>query len=315
MAGKLAALLPGYLDYLRRKNFAISTINSRQRELYLFAAYCAERALTEPAEVTVSFMERYRKYVCEKKATGTGTRISAQYQIRLLCAVRDYMRFLVKQGHMLFNPALEVELPKVGTRLPRNVLSAEEAAKIVRVPHRIPAIELRNRALLEVLYSTGIRRAEVARLDMADVDFESGRILIRQGKGDHDRVVPAGKNALVWLQKYLNESRPVLLADHEETGALFISSENERGRLRLDSVTHAVSEARKRAGIEKQGSTHMLRHTAATLMLENGADVRFVQQLLGHKELGSTQKYTHVAIRKLKEVHAKTHPAKFRRMS
>lgn len=313
IAGKLAGQIPAYLESLTRRNFSTATIKGRQREIYIFAAYCAERTVSEPSEITVSFMERYRKHITEKK-TAAGTRISAQYQIGLLCAVRDYMRFLVKQGHMLFNPALEIDLPKIGTRLPRNVLSADEAAKIVRVPHRIPAIELRNRALLEVLYSTGIRRAEAAGLDIADINFESGTILIRQGKGDHDRVVPAGRNALVWLQKYLNESRPVLLADREDTSALFISRENSRGRMAAESVTHAVSEARKRAGIEKKGSTHMLRHTAATLMLENGADVRFVQQLLGHKELGSTQKYTHVAIRKLKEVHEKTHPAKFRRM-
>lgn len=314
VSGKLAELIFAYIASLEARNFSKSTIKGRRREVFLFASYCAARAITEPSQITVHFMERYRKHVTEKTSQRSGARISTQSQISQLCAVRDYFRYLTKYGHMLFNPALEVELPKIGRRLPRNILSADEASKILRAKHRIPAIETRNRAMLELLYSTGMRRAELSALDIADINFESGTILIREGKGGHDRVVPAGKNSLFWIVKYLSESRPVLLSGFEDCGALFISSESVRGRISTDSVTHAVTETRKRAGIEKEGSAHMFRHTAATLMLENGADIRFIQKLLGHKELGSTQKYTHVSIRKLKEIHAKTHPARLRRM-
>ncbi|MBE7440294.1 MAG: tyrosine-type recombinase/integrase [Spirochaetales bacterium] len=308
----LSLHLPGYLATLKRLNRAPSTIRGQKEALGLFVSFCVERGITDPASLTVGVVERYRKFLSERRARRSGAVLSASSRINLLCAVREYCRYLTKQGHMLFNPALAVELPKMGRHLPR-VLSAAEAERIVRVQNRVPAIELRNRALLEVLYATGMRRSEISGLDLADVNFESGTILIREGKGGHDRVVPAGRNALVWIQKYLKESRPLILSTFTDCGALFLSTQGERGRMSTDTISHTVTSSRKRAGVEKEGSTHMFRHTAATLMLENGADVRFVQQLLGHRELGSTQRYTHVSIRKLKEVHEKTHPARFRR--
>jgi len=308
----LSLHLPGYLACLERRNYAPGTIRQQRDALRLFLSFCADRGITDPACLTVGVVERYRKFLFERRARRSGAVLSASTRINLLCAVREYCRYLTQTGQMLCNPALAVELPKMGRHLP-HVLSAPEAERIVRVRNRVPAIELRNRALLEVLYATGMRRSELCGLDLADVNFESGTILIREGKGGHDRVVPAGKNALVWIQKYLEESRPLLLAGFTDCGALFLASQGQRGRMSPDIISHTVSAYRKRAGVEKEGSTHMFRHTAATLMLENGADVRFVQQLLGHRELGSTQRYTHVSIRKLREVHEKTHPARFRR--
>lgn len=310
---KIAGLLPGYMDYLAQKNFSALTMAGRRNELLPFVKYCAERAVTEPSQITVSLIDRYTKYVTGRISNVTGKKLRPSTQIHFLSSVRDYLRFLVKRGHMLFNPALEVELPRMGHMLPRNVLTQDEAERIMMVPDIFDPLGLRSRALLEVLYSTGVRRSELARMDITDVDFAAGTIFVREGKGQKDRVVPVGARALSWVQKYLNDVRPALLAGRIDDGALFLNVQGTR--LGVEMVTETVTTARKKAGVEKQGSAHMLRHTAATLMLENGADVRYVQELLGHEELTSTQRYTHVAIRKLKEVHEKTHPAKFRKVN
>lgn len=312
LTGRLVELTPAYLDHLKDRNYSPGTVNARRRELSGFLSFCAERAVVEPAQLTVSLVERFRKELARRVSDTTGRRLSPATQISRLSMLRDFLRFLVKRGELLFNPALEVELPKMGVRLPRGVLTAHEAERMLCVPDIETPSGLRNRALLELLYSTAIRRAELAALDMVDVNSSAGTVFVRQGKGQVDRVVPVGERALVWLEKYVDAARPSLLLGRPDHGALFVSAEGTR--LTPDMVTHIASQARTEAGIEKQGAAHILRHTAATLMLENGADVRHVQQLLGHRELSSTQRYTHVAIRQLKEVHARTHPgANFKR--
>lgn len=312
VTGRLAELMPAYLDHLKDRNYSPGTVRGRGRELAGFLTFCIERAVSEPAQLTVSLVERYRKELARRVSDTTGKRLSPATQISRLSMLRDFMKFLVKRGELLFNPALEVELPKMGLRLPRGVLTAIEVERMLSVPDINEPAGLRNRALLELLYSTAIRRAELSALDMNDINPSAGTAFIRQGKGQIDRVVPVGERALAWLEKYGDSARPALLLGRPDDGALFVSSEGTR--LTPDMVSHIASQARAAAGIEKQGAAHLLRHTAATLMLENGADVRHVQQLLGHRELSSTQRYTHVAIRQLKEVHARTHPgANFRR--
>lgn len=308
--GELAGHVVPYIESLLQKNFSLETLTGRRRELREFLSFCFDRSITEPSQITVSLVERFRKYTSEHISSVTGHRRSVVTQIHLLSTLRDYLRYLVKKGEMLFNPALEVDLPRMEHRLPRNVLTADETEQILMMPDLTDPLGLRNRAMLEVLYSTGVRRAELRGIDIADVSFAGGTIFVRQGKGKYDRVVPVGERALSWIQKYLDDVRSVFANEYSEN-ALFLSQEGNR--ISKDMVTMIVTAYRKAAGITKKGSAHMFRHTAATLMLENGADVRYVQALLGHRELSSTQRYTHVAIRKLKEVHEKTHPAKFRR--
>jgi len=159
--------------------------------------------------------------------------------------------------------------------------------------------------MMEVFYSTAIRRAELVNLRIYDVDRDRGTLMVREGKGRRDRVAPLGERALLWVDKYLGESRPELVAAIDD-GALFLSSMGEA--LSLDHVSILVRQYVDRADLGKRGACHLFRHTAATLMLENGADIRFIQQLLGHAKLDTTAIYTQVSIHKLKEVHALTHP-------
>jgi integrase/recombinase XerD len=180
-----------------------------------------------------------------------------------------------------------------------------EAEAVLRVPNTDDVLGLRDRAMLEVLYCTGIRRAELCSLRIFDVDSYRGTIFVRHGKGLRDRVVPLGERAVMWLAKYVAESRPQLVAAVDE-GALFLTAQGEP--MTNMRATQMVRDAVIAAGIDKKGACHLFRHTVATLMLENGADIRYIQHLLGHAYLTTTQIYTHVSIHKLKEVHAQTHP-------
>lgn len=309
--GTLRRLSGAYLEQMEAAGYSESTVNGRIWYLLRFIDWCEERSLQLPTEVTPAVMERYLKHVAGCRTRRSGRPFARGVQIALLSAVREFFKWLAKRGLVLFNPALELEMPRRGRTLPRNVLSAAEAERILCEPDITEPLGIRDRTILELLYSTGMRRFELCNLEISDIDIRQGTVFIREGKGRKDRIIPAGERSLRWVEKYLADSRPVLVSEHGDDGHLFLTV---RGApLKTPTVSHIVSMYRERAGIEKAGSSHMFRHTAATLMLENGADVRYVQQMLGHDSLQSTQVYTHVSIRKLKEVHARTHPARFRR--
>ena len=173
-------------------------------------------------------------------------------------------------------------------------------------PNLADPLGLRDRAILETLYSTGMRRLELINLKLYDLDTERGTILIRQGKGKKDRVIPIGDRALAWTQKYLEKSRPKLVAEPDD-GTVFLTAQGEP--FSRDHLSDAVRTHILAAQLGKTGACHLFRHTMATLMLEGGADIRFIQQMLGHADLSTTQIYTQVSIRLLKQIHSATHPA------
>jgi integrase/recombinase XerD len=167
--------------------------------------------------------------------------------------------------------------------------------------------------MMEVLYATGMRRMELARLELGDIEAERCVVLVREGKGGKDRLLPLGERALHWVQQYLDKARPVLAWDADDK-TLFLG--NEGKPLHPMWLSTVIAKRVDAAEIGKRGSCHLFRHTMATLMLEGGADIRFIQAMLGHAELSTTQIYTQVAIRQLQQVHAMTHPgAKRRRRS
>lgn len=165
---------------------------------------------------------------------------------------------------------------------------------------------LRDRAMLELLYGTGLRRMELAGLNVADIEAERGTLHVRRGKGGKGRFLPIGERALAWVKKYEAEARPLLQVDPHEP-ALFLNIDGKR--LSMNAMSSRVRGYLDKAGIHKAGACHLFRHTMATAMLDNGADVRHVQEMLGHADIGTTQLYTKVSVAKLKAVHAATHPA------
>jgi len=182
----------------------------------------------------------------------------------------------------------------------------EEAERIIQQPDVNQAEGLRDRAILETFYSTGMRRMELAHLKVYDLDADRGTLTIRQGKGRKDRVIPIGERAVEWIAKYLRESRPQLEAGGADDGTVFLTHMGEPfDRRQLTALVRGYLIASK---VGKTGGCHLFRHTVATLMLENGADIRVIQQMLGHAKLTTTELYTRVSINLLRQVYSATHP-------
>ena len=283
------------------------TVATREASLKVFIAWCAERSIAEPAEISRALLERYRRHLYYARSR-SGKPLSLATQHNRLTAVKGFCRYLTKEGVIGVNPAAEFELPRVHRRLPRAILSVAEVEAVCRQTLLHGESGIRDRAIIETLYATGIRRRECTLLDLYDLDREQGTLMVREGKGRKDRMLPIGERALAWLDRYLTDVRPSLLAGNADDQALFL---NDRGeRYRVHQLSDKVRAYLTAAGIEKPGACHLFRHTMATLMLENGADIRFIQAMLGHASLETTTIYTQVSIRALKEVYARTHPAR-----
>lgn len=299
-----ATLLAQYLEWLTIKNFSPATVVGRAHYLGVFIAWCAERSLTQPRDVTKPVLDRYARTLYHYRKEN-GQPLSFRSQHTHLVPVRSFFKWLAKENLILFNPASELELPKLGHRLPKHVLTAAEADQVLSQPSLADPLGIRDRAILETFYSTGMRRAELIGLKLYDLDVERGTVMIRQGKGQKDRMVPIGERALAFIDKYLVEVRPSLALEPDE-GTIFLTHEGLP--FTPNRMTQLVRDHVDASGIGKRGACHLFRHTMATLMLEGGADIRFIQQMLGHAKLETTQIYTQVSIRQLKAIHSATHP-------
>jgi integrase/recombinase XerD len=283
--------------------------HSRHMVLQRFVAWLDERAITEPAQITRPVIERYQRHLWLARKPN-GQPLSVQTQLAALHALIAWFRWLTRERHIPHNPASDLELPKPPKKLPRAILSVAQVEAILAQADTGEPMGLRNRAILEVFYSCGIRRLELIGLKLYDVHVERGMLMVRQGKGGKDRFIPIGERACAWLARYLNEVRPELATSAHEQ-ALFL---DEVGRpLKTSYLGDVVKRHIEAAGIEVTGACHLFRHACATHMLEGGADIRFIQAMLGHAQLSTTEVYTHVSIAKLKEIHAATHPAKLER--
>ena len=280
------------------------TIENRRAMLSFLVDWLAERGVTRPVEVTRPMLEGYQR-ACFHYRKRDGHPLSFRSQSQRLLAVRAFFKWATRAHLILHNPASEIDLPKVEQRLPRPALSQAEAELVLSMPELADPAGLRDRAMLEVLYATGIRRSELAHLAVFDVDDDRQTLLVRQGKGKRDRMVPIGERALLWVRRYLTEARPRLVAEPDD-GTLFVSADGVG--FSPDRLTQICRGYVLASGVPKQGACHLFRHTMATLMLEGGADIRYIQAMLGHAELSTTQIYTQVSIRALQAVHAATHP-------
>lgn len=302
----LAGRAQQYLDWMATSNYSERTLHDRRVHLGYFFDWCEERGLTRPSEITKPIIERYQRYLFHYRKQRDGKPLPVRTQHQRLVPIRTYFKWLVKNNYLLYNPASDIDLPRLEFRLPRQILTASEAEAILNLPEVREPLGLRDRAVLETFYSTGLRRGELARLGIYDLDAERGLLFVRQGKGGKDRMVPIGDRALLWVQKYLYEVRPSLVVPPDQ-GLLFLTGHGDP--FHQDSLTTLVRGYINRSGCGKKGSCHLFRHTMATLMLENGADLRSIQEILGHAQLSTTQIYTQVSLRRLKEVHTLTHPA------
>lgn len=294
------------MAWRRERNWSETTLKTQTHHSYRFILWASERGVHYGAEVTRPVLERYQRHLYQyRKANGEP--LSTRTQRTALQPLQVWFRWMTQQSLILANPAADLELPRLEKRLPRHILSVEEVEQVLALPDLTTPAGIRDRALMELLWSTGIRRGEAARLETYSVDASRRTVTIVQGKGKKDRVVPVGVRALWWVQHYVQQIRPQLLVN-PHCKALFLALDGVEG-LGPNGITNAVGAYIRASGIVKWGSCHLFRHAMATQMLENGADLRWIQVMLGHASVESTQIYTQVSIRALAAVHASTHPA------
>ena len=303
-AGTLGGYALAYMRDLEIRNYSAHTVKNLHANLRVFLTWCDERGLLTPAEISPEVLKRFQRQLYHHRKTN-GDRLSFSAQRQRLSAVKRLYRWLLKERVVDWNPTDTIDLPRTELRLPKAVLSIREAERVLAQPDLSTPVGVRDRAILETLYSTGIRRQEAVDLDLYSIDVEGGVLTVRQGKGKKDRMIPIGRRALEWIERYVEEVRPELVMAPDD-GALFLTT--KRGRFSPERMSTLVRQHVAAANLGKHGSCHLFRHTMATLMLEGGADIRFIQAMLGHVSLEATQVYTRVAIRKLKEVHELSHP-------
>jgi len=300
-------LLEGYTTYLHALNRRPKTIATHRTRNLRFFGWAASRNIRHPSEVLPRHITDYQKHVATILSED-GRPYSVMVRNQHLAAVAGFFRWLRRDGHLAHNPTADLEYARVPDRMPRSVLSVQDMRKLLRQPDTSTVIGFRDRCIMETFYSTAIRRAELIALDLEDLNLDTGFLMIREGKGAKDRVVPLGKVAGRFLESYLNAIRPELLryAPDPNTGALFLSLRGKRmSRSVLNSM---IPKYARQAKLTIPVSPHTFRHSCATHMIRNQAGVRHVQAILGHRHLVSTQQYIRLTANDLKAAHEKYHP-------
>lgn len=300
--------ISAYLDCLEGKNLSASYQKSSAHALNLLLLYLEEaHGRNDWRAVGIQHLRGFAVFLRERHRTTKGKQVSRD-SIRLwLSRLRCFFRWMRQTGRLAQDPAKRLELPKKGKALPR-VLSEAEMARLLDQPDLKTAAGLRDRALMEVLYATGIRHREASRLDLYDIDLGVGQLIVRLGKGGKDRLVPLTQTACQWLGRYLEAGRPELAAGYAASRkskaprlphptALWLSSRGSR--LGYVSMADRIGQYARQAGVK--ASPHTFRHCCATHLLRGGASIRHIQQLLGHAELDTTEIYTHLVIEDLKK--------------
>ena len=300
----LTLLRDEYIQSLKVRNRAKRTIEARTFMLEKFFDHLQSCQVDRVNAISKGIILDYQTELYQT-INKRGQPNSVSYQNSMLSAVKGFLHFLKEHDYIARNPSLDIPYAKVPKTLPRGILTKIEARRIIDTPDTGCALGYRDRTIMEVLYTTGIRKQELNNLNLSDVDYHDGFLRIDQGKGRKDRIVPLGRIACRYLENYIKSVRPELNKD-PYNNALFLSTRGNR--LSKNIVWELVKKYAKQAKIKKNISPHTFRHSCATAMLKNKADIRAVQELLGHESLESTQVYTRVTIGDLKEVHRRCHP-------
>jgi len=293
-----------YRRHLTVIHYAPETIKRYIYFLNRFFAWLEAQGVTEIGAVTKDHVQDYQTHLYET-VNSRGEPNSVFHQNNTLKAIKGLFRFLAEQNYLVSDPSRDVSYARTPKRLPRSILTGPEAKKVIHATNTKTATGYRDRAIIEVFYSTGIRRNELINLELSDVDYHEGFVRINSGKGNKDRVVPIGKIACRYIENYVKGVRPMLVKDPTDNH-LFLTMNGTK--ISKNRVWQLIKVYSKKTKIKKNITTHTFRHTCATLMLKNKANIRHIQELLGHSSLDSTQVYTSVTITDLKEVHSKCHP-------
>lgn len=290
-------LLDEFCDALWLEDgLARNTLESYRRDLSQFAAWLERQQHKDLLQAGQSELLAYLAYQFNLRA-------KARTTSRLLSSLRRFYRYLLRQGKITVDPTLSVEMPKLPRALPKSLSEADVEA-LLHAPDVEDARGLRDRAMLETLYATGLRVSELVALPLQGLNLEMGVVRV-MGKGSKERLVPLGDEAVGWLLRFLAEARPELLGGRT-SNTVFITQRGEA--MTRQAFWHIIKRCATMAGLSGTISPHTLRHAFATHLLNHGADLRVVQMLLGHSDISTTQIYTHVARERLKKLHARHHP-------
>lgn len=293
-----------YRNHLLARGASRYTARGAKSALKQLATFLQTLGITEIADLNRDALMQYREDM-SWRLTPKGTPLAIRSQLELLGHVAAFCRFLVAEGWLLADPSKDIPRPKKPRRLPRNTIETQEVEQLLGLPDTQNLRGFRDRTILEVLYSTALRREEIANLEITDVDTDTGYVFVREGKGSKDRVVPLGRTVCDVVKSYLVGIRPQW-PNAEKDKHLFL---NRWGKgMGPNAVGAVVRKYAKASTLEKRVSTHTFRASCATHMLRNGAPIRQLQEMLGHDSLESTQTYTQVTINDLREMHKKFHP-------
>ena len=301
---KIRHLIPGYLEELKLLNRSPLTVRNIRSALKQMVRFLESEEIADLGQLNHEALTLYQEELTYR-LTDKGRQLSVRTREKGLCSVRGFTRYLCEKDYLAADLSKTIKLPKQPKPLPKIILDTSEIKKLLAAPDIRTNSGYWNRIILEILYDTGIRAAEMAGVKTTDLDLAGGYLHIRNGKGAKDRVVPVCARVCTLIGNYLLMVRPVMVQGKDK-GSLVL---NRWGTTMTPTAVWAVvKKCTGLAGIKKNITTHTFRHTCATHMLKNGAPIRHIQELLGHESLESTQIYTRVTINDLKEIHARYHP-------
>ncbi len=307
-------LVDAFLDYITvERGLAANTRRAYQEDLAEFSAFLRRKNIEQIHSVRqqdiTEFLLSQRRPGLTARGNSREQGLSARSVARQLAAIRMLFRFLIREKLLLVDVTQNIDTPKLWQSLPVT-LDYHGVEALLAAPATERKIGLRDRAMLELMYASGLRVSEVSKLTLSELNLEAGFLRV-VGKGNKERIVPVGKKAAEWLHRYIDEARPALGRNGPARSEVFLSS---RGTgLSPKTIWLLIKKYARRAGISKNVTPHTLRHSFATHLLDNGADLRVIQEMLGHADISTTQIYTHVDQRRLKEAHYRFHPRSGRR--
>lgn len=298
-----------YLALCAAKGQSADTVYGKHSRLKQFNRWCADKGLKSIDQINLDVMDDFMAYLNSQRKLRDGQPLGVAHKRNVLTTVKVFVAAMYRKGLLSRNSLEGIELPSIGRALPKALFSAEEIERILAQPLQFGPKGIRDRAIMETLFASGVRRGELLPVQIEDVDFEKRLLRVNHGKGRKERIVPISQRACEWLAVYISKVRPAIsFVDSGNT--LFLANNGQA--YKPGKLSEMVSRYIRLAGIKRFGACHLFRHITATTMLDNGADLRHVQEMLGHASISTTQIYTHVSRQKLTEVYQKTHPSALR---
>jgi integrase/recombinase XerD len=290
--------LKEYLAHIAlEKNLSPNTVLSYRNDINTFITFLNNSGIKDPSDIFSENIDGFFKTLNELGLSGSSN-------ARYFSSLKGFFLYLLKNKYILKNPIERITAPRISKKLP-GVLDVNEIEKILSAPNKNDKLGLRDKAMLELFYACGTRVSELINIKVNDLFFDNEIIRVF-GKGSRERLIPIGSSAVKWVREYLKKSRPLLMKKSKSENYVFLNSRGSK--ISRMGVWKIVDRYVKEAGIQKEVHPHTFRHSFATHLIENGADLRSVQELLGHMDISTTQIYTHMARRKLREIHKRYHP-------